>query len=77
MNPEQTAQAADDLQAKAFTPAHVGRFSLSAHDWDDPFKRSLAASRDRGYALWTPEIGRPIHLDGRTQAFIAWWEAIE
>ena len=76
MPPEQAAQAADDLRARALTPAHVGRFSISPHDWDEPFKRITAASRERGYALWTPEIGRPIYLDGRAQTFPAWWEAV-
>jgi L-ascorbate metabolism protein UlaG (beta-lactamase superfamily) len=76
MNPEQAAQAAEDLQARAFTPGHAGRFSISAHDWDDPFKRITAASQGRSYALWTPEIGRPIHLDGRAQTFAPWWEAV-
>jgi L-ascorbate metabolism protein UlaG (beta-lactamase superfamily) len=74
MNPEQAAQAAEDLRAKVLTPAHAGRFSISPHDWDDPFKRITVASQGRSYALWTPEIGRPIHLDGRAQAFSAWWE---
>jgi L-ascorbate metabolism protein UlaG (beta-lactamase superfamily) len=76
MNPEQAAQAAEDLRAKALTPAHAGRFSISPHAWDDPFKRIAAASRGRAYALWTPEIGRPIHLDGRAQAFSRWWETV-
>lgn len=76
MNPEQAAQAAEDLRAKALTPAHVGRFSISPHDWDDPFKRITAASQGRSYALWTPEIGRPIYLDGRAQTFMPWWEAV-
>jgi L-ascorbate metabolism protein UlaG (beta-lactamase superfamily) len=77
MNPEQAAQAAEDLRARALTPGHVGRFSISPHDWDDPFKRITAASRGRSYALWTPEIGRPIYLDGRAQTFSAWWEAVK
>lgn len=76
MNPEQAAQAAADLQARAFTPGHVGRFSISPHDWDDPFKRITVASQGRSYALWTPEIGRPIYLDGREQTFTPWWEAV-
>lgn len=75
MNPEQAAQAAEDLQAKVLVPAHAGRFSISPHDWDDPFKRISAASQARAYALWTPEIGRPIDLDGRAQTFPAWWTA--
>jgi len=77
MNPEQSAQAADDLYAKAFTPAHVGRFSISAHDWDDPFKRITAASQGRNYQLWTPQIGQPLYLDGREQSFSAWWESVQ
>ena len=76
MNPEQAAQAAEDLQAKALTPGHVGRFSISPHDWDDPFKRITTVSQERSYALWTPEIGRPVYLDGRAQNFSAWWEAL-
>lgn len=77
MNPEQAAQAADDLRAKAFTPGHVGRFSIARHDWDDPFKRIASASQGRAYALWTPEIGRPIYLDGRTQQFTPWWQTVQ
>lgn len=76
MNPEQAAQAADDLQTRAFTPAHVGRFSISQHDWDDPFKRLTIASREHGYTLWTPEIGQPIYLNNREQKFTAWWEEV-
>ncbi|MFA7944750.1 MBL fold metallo-hydrolase [Pseudomonas brenneri] len=76
MNPEQAAQAAEDLQARAFTPGHAGRFSISPHDWDDPFKRITVASQGRSYALWTPEIGRSLHLDGRAQTFASWWEAV-
>ncbi|MBT2304669.1 MBL fold metallo-hydrolase [Variovorax paradoxus] len=74
MTPEQAAQAAEDLRTKALTPAHVGRFSISFHDWDDPFKRITALHRKRNYALWTPEIGQPFHLDGRSQSFATWWE---
>ena len=73
MTPEQAAQAAEDLRARVLTPAHAGRFSISPHDWDDPFKRIRVASQGRAFTLWTPEIGRPIHLDGRAQTFTAWW----
>ena len=74
MTPEQAAQAAEDLSTAAFTPGHVGRFSIAPHDWNDPFIRITAASQGRSYALWTPIIGSPIHLDGREQAFAPWWE---
>ncbi|CAM3970588.1 MBL fold metallo-hydrolase [Rahnella bruchi] len=34
MFPEEAAQAAEDLDAVRLLPAHVGRFSIAAHDWD-------------------------------------------
>ncbi len=74
--PEQAAQAADDLYAKAFTPGHVGRFSIALHGWDEPFKHVTAASEGWSYVLWTPIIGRPLYLDGRPQAFERWWETL-
>lgn len=73
MNPEEAAQAAVDLGTSALTPAHVGRFTLAPHDWDDPFRRLAKASEGRDYALWTPVIGQPVHFDDRAQAFTAWW----
>lgn len=77
MNPEQAAQAAEDLQAKVLLPGHVGRFSISPHDWDDPFKRISVASEKRSYVLWTPEIGRQINLDSDKQTFTRWWETVD
>lgn len=73
MNPEQAAQAANDLGTDALTPAHVGRFTLAPHDWHDPFERLVEASKDQGYELWTPMIGQAIYFDGRAQAFQSWW----
>ncbi|WP_414487487.1 MBL fold metallo-hydrolase [Stenotrophomonas maltophilia] len=74
MNPEEAAQAADDLHTDVLMQAHVGRFTIAPHDWEDPFRRIVAATHGRNYTLWTPEIGRPAYLDGRTQKFVAWWE---
>lgn len=74
MNPEQAAQAADDLGTHALTPEHVGRFSLAPHDWNAPFERIAQASKGKSYALWTPIIGEPVYLDGRSQQFRSWWK---
>jgi len=32
--------AAEILDAKALLPAHVGRFALARHSWDEPFERA-------------------------------------
>ncbi|WP_202959012.1 MBL fold metallo-hydrolase [Dickeya chrysanthemi] len=76
MNPEEAAQAAEDLRARTFTPGHAGRFSISPHDWDDPFKRITTASTGRGYVLWSPEISRTIYFGDQTQTFTRWWEQV-
>ncbi|HEX2545503.1 MAG TPA: MBL fold metallo-hydrolase, partial [Ramlibacter sp.] len=75
MNPEEAAQAAEILGAKALLPAHVGRFALARHAWDEPFDRVLAASRGRTYRLLTPRIGEPVRL-GSKQQFDAWWKPL-
>ena len=74
MTPEEAARAAQDLQAKALFPSHVGKFSLARHSWDAPFIRITAASEGRSYRLLTPMIGSPIVLDDQQQRFSRWWE---
>lgn len=73
MFPEEAAQAADDLHAQALLPAHVGRFSIAAHDWDDPFNRIRQSSRNHAWRLLTPEIGEAVSLDAQEQRFREWW----
>jgi DNA-binding transcriptional LysR family regulator len=74
MTPEEAARAAQDLQANALLPGHVGKFSLARHSWDDPFRRITAASEGRSYRLLTPMIGSPMVLDDQQQRFCRWWE---
>ncbi|NDL64931.1 MBL fold metallo-hydrolase [Acerihabitans arboris] len=74
MLPEQVAQAATELGAKSLLPAHSGRFSMSNHAWDDPYRRLAAASADKPYKLLTPEIGEVVVVGNAGQIFNAWWE---
>lgn len=73
MTPEEAAQAAMDLNAKALLPAHVGRFSIAKHAWHEPFERVVAASKEKSYRLSTPRIGEPLFLDDAGQRFTHWW----
>ena len=66
MMPEDTAQAAEDLRARALLPGHVGKFAIAYHTWDDPFKRIVAAS------LIGEPVALPIASDGE---ILRWWEA--
>lgn len=73
MTPEEAAKTAEDLGAMALLPAHVGRFSIARHAWDEPFERIAAASKGKGYRLLTPMIGEPIQLADAQQRFAHWW----
>ncbi|MDF7681596.1 MBL fold metallo-hydrolase [Enterobacteriaceae bacterium ESL0689] len=75
MMPEETAQAADDLHAKAILPGHAGRFKLAKHSWDDPYKRLLAASAGHDWRLLTPVQGEPLRVDDKAASFTAWWQS--
>lgn len=77
MTPEEASQAANDLHARALLPAHVGRFALAGHAWDDPFKRISAISKDKPYRLLTPQIGEPIQLNNTHQTFSRWWDGLK
>lgn len=74
--PEETAQAAEDVGAKAVLPAHSGKFALARHAWDAPYRSLAAASQTRSYRLLTPEIGEALHLDDPDRIFAPWWETM-
>jgi L-ascorbate metabolism protein UlaG (beta-lactamase superfamily) len=76
MNPEEAAQAAEDLNAKALLPAHIGRFSIARHTWDEPFKRISSQSKIKSYRLLTPQIGEAIKLSDEGQQFSPWWVGV-
>ncbi len=76
MTPEEAARAAEELGAKAMLLAHAGRFSISAHPWDEPFMRITEASKDKRFRLLTPRIGEAVWLDGSEQIFSPWWEGV-
>lgn len=75
MTPEEARQAARDIGARALQPAHVGRFAIANHPWDEPFERLAAACQDRSCQLLTPKIGEPMVLGSGQQRFSRWWSA--
>ena len=73
--PEETAQAAVDVRAKALLPAHGGKFALARHPWQEPYQKLTEASQGKDYQLLTPEIGEAVSIDEiPLQAFGKWWE---
>ncbi|NOT52913.1 MAG: MBL fold metallo-hydrolase [Chitinophagaceae bacterium] len=72
MIPEETVQAAVDLNAKALMPVHWGKFRLGMHPWNEPVKRVLEKAKELNMPVLTPQIGEPLIIDGH---FISkkWW----
>ena len=73
MMPEETVQAAVDLNAKTLLPVHWGKFTLAMHSWNDPVKRVLDKAKELNMKVHTPKIGQPIVLDDSFQSE-NWWE---
>lgn len=74
MTPEQTVQAAQDLNARVFMPIHWGMFSLAFHPWWESVARSSALATARQQAMITPRMGE---IATPHQATTRWWEALE
>jgi L-ascorbate metabolism protein UlaG (beta-lactamase superfamily) len=73
MKPEETAQAAIDVQAVLFMPIHWGSFSLALHDWDDPVVRVTKKADELGIPVTVPVIGEEIGLDHLPVNSFKWW----
>lgn len=72
MFPEQTVQAAKDLNAAILFPVHWGKFVLSVHPWNESIQRMTAAAEERGQQYVAPLIGEPYVL-GEIYAQTDWW----
>jgi L-ascorbate metabolism protein UlaG (beta-lactamase superfamily) len=72
MMPEQTVQAAVDLQAKSMLAVHWGKFSLAMHPWNEPINRVAAAAEILNMKLHTPSIGEPLLIEQEVENK-TWW----
>lgn len=76
MMPEQTAQAARDLNTKILMPVHWGKFVLSAHPWDESVKRVIKACEELGQDYVTPRIGEVCRMNENFNQE-KWWEGVK
>lgn len=74
MTPEEAVMAAEALNAGALLPAHVGRFTIARHPWDEPFQRITAAADGKNALVLTPVIGQQVMIADAKQHFSRWWE---
>ncbi|MFC3747956.1 MBL fold metallo-hydrolase [Paenibacillus sp. GCM10012306] len=77
MFPNEVPKAAKDLRAKSLLPVHAGKFALSIHSWDTPFRRISELGEDKTFHLLMPMIGEPVELWRDQQQIERWWESIE
>lgn len=73
MMPEETVQAAIDLNAKELLPVHWGKFTLALHPWNEPIERVVKAANDRQLPVHTPKIGEPVTV-GQSFRTSKWWD---
>lgn len=72
MFPEDTVKAAQDLKAKVLLPVHWGKFTLAAHNWNDPILRVVAAASVAEQPIVTPLLGETFIL-GKEFPERRWW----
>ncbi len=75
MFPEQTYQAALDLQAKYLLPIHNCTFNLAFHPWYEPLNRISDLTQQSDIQLLTPKFGEAINIL-QPQKFSAWWKEL-
>ncbi|MNK09504.1 metal-dependent hydrolase [compost metagenome] len=72
MFPEQTVQAAQDLNAKVLLPVHWGKFTLAMHTWNEPIIRAVNKAQSENFKITTPLLGEPVILDENYPSK-EWW----
>ena len=75
MFPEETAQAALDVNARLLMPIHWGKFALGLHPWKESIERVTRKAEEHGLPLLTPRIGRIVNMldEGASEA---WWKEL-
>lgn len=57
LHPEESVQAALDVNAKVATPVHWAGFTLALHPWKEPVERFTAEATSKNLEVSTPQIG--------------------
>lgn len=73
--PEDTIQAAIDINARSIIPVHAAKFALALHPWNEPLQKITSLGKENNVDLLTPKIGEVVDLNGKNQTFSAWWES--
>ncbi len=72
MLPEQSVQAAADVNAKWVVPIHWGKFKLSIHTWTEPIEMFLVGAKQYSFKTITPKPNEVVSLS-KTKEINYWW----
>ena len=75
MFPDQTVQAAIDLNASSLLPIHNTKFVLALHGWDEPLEDVTAEGQKQNQNVTTPMIGQTFLL-GEEMPEDTWWRNV-
>ena len=75
MYPEQSVQAAIDLNATTMLPIHNTKYILALHEWDDPLERVYQEGKRTNQHVSTPMIGESFIL-GQPMEDNPWWREV-
>lgn len=73
MLPEETLQAAKDLNAKSMIPVHNSKFALAKHTWNEPLNEISRLNKKYQIPLITPVIGEIVIFENH-KVFPEWWK---
>lgn len=73
MMPEETVQAAIDLEASVAMPIHWGAFRLAPHAWDEPVERFVREAQRLEVPFIVPIIGQSFQLSALPETLF-WWQ---
>jgi len=75
MYPEQSVQAAIDLNATTMLPIHNTKYILALHEWEDPLERVYQEGKRANQHVSTPLIGESFLL-GQDMQDNPWWREV-
>ena len=73
MFPEESVQAAIDVQVKTIMPVHWAGFALAHHSWTEPVERFTAAADKQDIKYIVPQLGEIVTINTAKESFF-WYK---
>ena len=76
MYPEESIQAAIDVQAKTSIPIHWGAFTLALHQWKEPVLRFSKEAENKSVKIAMPRLGE-LMIKDPAESDVYWWNSFD